>query len=111
MHHCLRPFLFLKHFLLLGYDDDASLDYVPDRYSPMSCSSDTNTDLTIEYFMSFKMTTKSAGIWAHDLAVVPHLWVSICEHWYISLAPLFSKELLEVSSNFATVQANPFIAS
>jgi hypothetical protein len=113
MHHCLHPFIFLIRFLLSGYDDDddTSLDYIPDRYSPMSTSSDTNMDLTIEYFTSFKITTKNARVWAQNLVAVPHLWVSICNHWCLSLVPLFSKGLLDVSSNCAFVQAHPFTAS
>jgi hypothetical protein len=105
MYHSLYS-LFHIHCILLGYDDDTSLNYVP-----KSTSSDVNMDLTLEHFTSFKITTKNASVWACDLLAVPHLWVSICNCWYLSLAPLFSKESLDVSNNCASVEANPLIAS
>jgi hypothetical protein len=65
-------------------------DYIPDLMN-------TPPDITIEYFTSFKITTKNAAVWALHLTEVPHLWIFIFVYWHRRVAHFFSKNLLDVS--------------
>jgi hypothetical protein len=77
-----------------GYNDDSSPDYVPDHIGP-----NMGSELSIEYFMTFRITTENSTTWAANLKRVSHLWYLICVHWYQIIALFFGKELLHVSGS------------
>lgn len=84
--------------LLSLFSSPYECDYGSDMTSASSdITTDLATDLTIEYFTSFKITTKNAAVWTHHLTAVRHLWYFICVYWYRCVAHFFSNELLDVS--------------